>query len=92
MPRIYTSQSDALDFCVQCFPMRESEAFAEYGDRGDGPDGRGNCFSWNDEHPDYGGDDYRCHGCGCRLSENRDGAAEHHPFKRPIYDGGEPRP
>jgi len=39
--RIYTSESDALDFCRACFPSEE-EALEEFGNLGDGPDDRGN--------------------------------------------------
>lgn len=55
MPRIYTSQSDPLDFCLACFPS-EDEAREQYGNLGDGPDGRGNCFSYEEgAHPDLVG-------------------------------------
>jgi hypothetical protein len=62
MARIYTSQSDPLDFCRKCFP---SEAVAEkkYGALGDGPDDRGNCFSYDEMHPPYGDEDCCCHNC-----------------------------
>lgn len=50
MPRIYTSASDPIDFCQACFPTEE-EALRMYGNVGDGPDDRGNCFSYNEEHP-----------------------------------------
>lgn len=62
MPRIYTSDSDPLDFCLQCFPT-EDAAQKKFGQLGDGPDNRGNCFSYNDEHPPYEEDDYNCHTC-----------------------------
>lgn len=70
MPRIYTSANDPLDFCRKCFPD-EAEALEKYGDVGDGPDGRGNCFAHDAEHPDYGGEDYHCYECDRRLT-NRD--------------------
>lgn len=71
--RIYTSESDPIDFCRKHMPSEE-KAFEMYGNLGDGPDGRGNCFSYDDEHPDYedlGYDrnPYRCSVCGCRLTE-----------------------
>lgn len=74
MPRIYTSASDPLDFCMRCFPD-EIEAKAQYGNVGDGPDERGNCFGWDCAHPDYAAEDYRCHKCNKRLKEidNGDG-------------------
>lgn len=67
MPRIYTSTSDPLDFCKRCFP-NEVSAKKKYGNIGDGPDGRGNCFSHDDEHPPYEDLDYDCETCGKRLT------------------------
>jgi len=73
MPRIYTSQSDPLDFCIDDFPKTEADAFGWYGYLGDGPDGRGNCFSWDDDHPDYDEDEmYHCHICKKRLVQDVD--------------------
>lgn len=67
MPRIYDGHSDPFDFCKRCFPSEE-EALAAYG-AGEGPDGRGNCFGWNAEHPDYQGEKYRCCSCGRLLRD-----------------------
>ena len=67
MPRIYTSASDPLDFCVDCFPDL-AEADEEYGDVGDGPDGRGNCFGHNEDHPPYEDENYKCERCKKRLT------------------------
>ncbi len=67
MPRIYTSANDPIDFCERHFPSEE-EAWEEYGDVGDGPDGRGNCFSHDSGHPTYNEYDYRCHVCGKPLT------------------------
>lgn len=73
MPRIYTSQSDPIDFCINCFPTTQAEAFERYGDLGDGPDLRGNCFGFDDGHPDYDEDEmYHCEVCGRRLIESID--------------------
>lgn len=49
--------------------MTIKTALARYGNLGDGPDDRGNCFAYDAEHPwyDYG---YRCKTCRCRLTEN----------------------
>ena len=69
MPRIYTSANDPIDFCQRHFPKTEAEAEARYGNLGDGPDGRGNCFAYDAEHPNYGGEDYRCHDCRKELTE-----------------------
>jgi hypothetical protein len=67
MPRIYTSASDPLDFCKKHFPT-EADALARYGNVGDGPDDRGNCFGWDDGHPEYEGTDYTCEICGAKLT------------------------
>jgi len=73
MPRIYDSASDPIDFCKRCFPKSEAAAEKQYGDvskTGDGPDGRGNCFGYNEDHPPYEECDYDCEKCGKRLTEN----------------------
>lgn len=66
--RIYTSESIPVDFCRDCFPS-EQEAIIEFGNQGDGPDDRGNCFSYDEEHPEYGETDYKCHRCGDELTD-----------------------
>jgi hypothetical protein len=68
MPRIYTSDNDPLDFCRRDFPD-EQRARALFANRGDGPDGRGNCFDYDTEHPSYSADDYTCETCGASLTE-----------------------
>jgi hypothetical protein len=71
MPRIYDSASDPMDFCKWCFP-EEAEAEELYGDvtlTGEGPDGRGNCFGWEAEHPPYSDTDYTCDTCGKTLTD-----------------------
>ena len=73
MPRIYDSANDPLDFCKECFP-EETEAEEEYGNSsktGEGPDDRGNCFSYDAEHPDYEGEEYTCQVCN-KLLEAED--------------------
>jgi hypothetical protein len=70
VPRIYDSQSNPLDFCKACFPSAR-DAFEQYGNVGDGPDGRGNCYGYNDEHPPYEDEDYTCENCR-RLLRARD--------------------
>ena len=67
MPRVCDSRSEPIDFCHGCMPT-ETTAREEYGNVGDGPDGRGNCFEYEPEHPDYEGDDYTCEECGDRLT------------------------
>jgi hypothetical protein len=67
MPRIYDSTSDPLDFCIVHFPSHQT-AFERYGSRGDGPDGRGNCFGYDAEHPNYDGEDYTCEVCNKPLT------------------------
>ncbi len=68
MPRIYTSCNDPIDFCQRHFPSLEN-AKKKYNNLGDGPDGRGNCFDYNAEHPDYSNDNYTCETCGKKLKE-----------------------
>lgn len=72
MPRIYDSASNPIDFCKKCFPA-ESTAIKWYGDTtktGEGPDGRGNCYGYDDDHPDYEGEDYKCEKCRKPLTAN----------------------
>lgn len=66
MPRIYDSRSDPHDFCRRCFP-EEGEASTKFEHLGDGPDGRGNCYSYDDSHPPYCETDYRCETCNAPL-------------------------
>ena len=72
MPRIYDSQSEPHDFCLRCFPKTEELAFKKYGNLGDGPDGRGNCFGYDEDHPPYAETDYRCQTCNKLLTEKDD--------------------
>jgi len=65
--RIYTSANDPLDFCKRHTPS-EKTAEKRYGNVGDGPDGRGNCFAYDAEHPDYDGE-HKCRSCGRVLDE-----------------------
>lgn len=69
MPRIYTSANDPLDFCSKHFPRNEKEAFDQFGNLGDGPDGRGNCFDYDAHHPDYEGLGYTCYQCKKILTD-----------------------
>ena len=68
MPRIYSSCSEPIDFCNDCYPT-EDEAQEEYGLDvvGEGPDGRGDCFDYDADHPDYWDTDYTCETCGKAL-------------------------
>lgn len=66
--RIYTSQSDPVDFCRVCAPSEEA-ALEEFGNLGDGPDDRGNCFGYDEDHPPYEETDYHCHFCDALLDE-----------------------
>lgn len=70
MPRIYDSTSSPIDFCRDCFPS-PFDGLEEYGDVGNGPDGRGNCFGYDAEHPPYENEDYVCTKCR-RLLEEED--------------------
>ena len=70
MPRIFTSASDPIDFCRHCFPSEKSAAKdSRFNNDEEGPDGRGNCFGWDAEHPPYEGEDYKCHDCRSELTE-----------------------
>jgi len=70
--RIYTSTSDPIDFCKRCFPKNIPSAFKHYGNMGDGPDGRGNCFDYESDHPAYEGEDYHCEKCRKLLTSRDD--------------------
>lgn len=67
--RIYTSENEPLDWCRDCAPG-ETEAREYYANLGDGPDGCGNCFSYDSDHPVYSGDWYFCAGCGRELTDD----------------------
>ncbi|WP_316196675.1 hypothetical protein [Bradyrhizobium sp. SZCCHNS3053] len=67
--RIYTSQNDPIDFCGECAPDSD-EAEQLYANLGDGPDGRGNCYGYDDDHPSYEGEGYRCSKCGVELKDD----------------------
>jgi len=68
--RIYTSASDPIDLCRR-HHISEETAEKRYGNLGDGPDGRGNCFGYDCEHPDYSEfGDYKCHVCKRSLTDN----------------------
>jgi len=69
MPRIYDSANDAHDFCARHFPT-EVVAERRFGDVGDGPDGRGNCFAYEAEHPPYEGEHYHCKTCKTLLNDS----------------------
>jgi len=69
MPRLTASNANVYDFCVECFPTYK-QAVEGYGDLGDGPDERGNCFFMDDEeHPTYEYTDYKCEICGKPLTQ-----------------------
>lgn len=67
--RIRDSQNNPLDFCRFCRPS-EWKATQEHSDptKG-GPDGRGDCFVYDDQHPDYESDEYRCEVCKWPLTK-----------------------
>lgn len=69
--RLFTSASDVIDFCKRCYPSL-AEAKRKYGNVGDAPDGRGNCFDYDDpdDHPDYDDTDYRCDKCDKKLTDS----------------------
>jgi hypothetical protein len=64
--RIYTSDNRPLDFCLACAPTEE-DALDDFGDVGEGPDGRGNCYAYDADHPPYETGDYHCHNCEDKL-------------------------
>lgn len=72
MPRIYSRCSDPYDYCRECFPKTEVLARKLHGHDGDGPDGRGDCFGYDEDHPPYDEADYRCHKCGKPLTGEDD--------------------
>lgn len=66
--RVRTSSNEPLDFCRFCRPS-EARAVREYSDPAKaGPDGRGDCFAFDDDHPEYEGADVRCVTCGWELT------------------------
>lgn len=67
MPRIYNKQSDPIDFCNKHFP-NENDAIKKYDVGDDGPDGRGDCFAYEADHPDYDTTDYTCEICNKKLT------------------------
>ena len=71
MPRIYASNNDPYDLCRRCWPKKEEDAEVLYRNNGTGPDGRGDCFTYDADHPPYGGDMIRCDVCG-KLLIDRD--------------------
>lgn len=69
MPRVYDSSNDPIDYCRRHFPKTEEKALELHNNAGDGPDGRGNCFSYESDHPPYEDCDYKCYNCGRLLTE-----------------------
>ena len=74
MPRIYNSESEPLDFCRDCWQYLDDEETAaeEHGGRETGPDGRGDCFAFDAEHPPYSECDYTCEDCNKLLTDKDD--------------------
>ncbi len=70
MPRIYTSANDPIDFCRKCFPKTPEIATEQFGNVGEGPDGRGNCFDYDAFHPTYREEDYYCCECNKKLDND----------------------
>lgn len=76
MPRIYTSYNDPLDFCIDCWRYKvrtEERARSAYHGGGEGPDGRGDCWGYNEDHPPYEDCDYECEICRKQLGEEDNG-------------------
>jgi len=73
MPRIYSTASNPYDFCKAHMPPTEEAARAmPLLNDGDGPDGRGDCFGYDAEHPEYDGEAYTCTTCGKPLTDATD--------------------
>ncbi len=66
MPRVIDSASGPNDFCRKHMPT-EKKARIQFGNKGEGPDERGNCFEYNADHPSYEGEGYTCEKCGKPL-------------------------
>lgn len=70
--RVCDSRSIPHDYCRTCAPSEE-DAFEMWGNVGDGPDDRGDCFAYDPDHPPYDdGEDYYCADCGELLTEDDD--------------------
>ena len=72
MPRIYASNSDPHDYCLRCYPDEGSVTWHRLQNMGDGPDGRGDCFDADSDHPSYREDEYRCFACNRKLTSKDD--------------------
>lgn len=68
MPRVRSSGSDPVDYCLRCWPKTEELARKLHSHDGPGPDDRGDCFTYDDDHPDYDGEDYQCRKCRVILT------------------------
>lgn len=66
--RVSASNADRFDFC-RIHRISEATAVKRYGNVGDGPDGRGNCFDYDEEHPDYETGGIVCAVCGRELTD-----------------------
>ena len=66
--RIYDSSNAPVDFCRHCFPTM-TEAKERFGNVGDGPDERGNCFDYDSDHPPYSDTEYLCFDCEMPLTD-----------------------
>lgn len=72
MPRVCDSGNEPHDFCRHCMP-NESKAAEEFDNPNtQGPDGRGNCYEYEPEHPPYRYCDYNCERCGRKLNSKDD--------------------
>jgi len=73
MPRIHATDATCYDYCLDCWHHAgyadEAAAHADH-QRGDGPDGRGDCFGHDCPHPPYEDDEYLCAACGVALTDD----------------------
>ena len=67
--RVITSENYFYDFCQDHRP-RETLAKNLFDSGDEGPDGRGNCYAYDAEHPPYDrGEYYYCFVCGELLGD-----------------------
>lgn len=93
MPRLFTSKNEPMDFCRHCWPdLATAERHFATGE--EGPDGRGDCFDYDTEHPPYDDEIYTCCACECDLNEDdeeanpEDGSEKEYTFTIHLVGNG----